>query len=434
MTIAIALGVLAAMAAVMTAAWLTVRATGDGGWTDVFWTFGTGATCALAALVPAQDAAVWRQAAVAALVAIWALRLGVYIARRVARGPEDVRYRELRKEWGERFGGRMFLLLIVQAPATALLSLSVILAAQTPDPALRIRDGLGALILLAAILGETLADRQMQAFKRDPANEGGVCDTGLWGWSRHPNYLFEALGWFAYPMIALDPSRPVTWLSLVAPAAMFALLRYGNGRAAAGGRHGPLQGRRLSPISAAGRRLPADAAAPARPQGDFRMSVAAAAVTAFEGAPLPDAVRRSAVRFLVAGASRGLRGDPGGDAEFARAMDMRPVAESTDAANAQHYEVPAAFFAAVLGPRLKYSSCRYPKGDETLAQAEEIALAETCEHAALADGQAILELGCGWGSLSLWMAEAYPSARITSVLQLRLAARLHRGPRRRGAA
>ncbi len=145
------------------------------------------------------------------------------------------------------------------------------------------------------------------------------------------------------------------------------------------------------------------------------MSAVATLISTFEGAPLPDAVRRGAVRLLVANASRTMHGDPQMDADFARHMALRPVAEHTDAANAQHYEVPAAFFERVLGPRLKYSCCRYPTGVESLAEAEEIALAETCEHADLQDGQALLELGCGWGSLSLWMAEHYPKAKITSV-------------------
>ncbi len=92
-----------------------------------------------------------------------------------------------------------------------------------------------------------------------------------------------------------------------------------------------------------------------------------------------------------------------------------PVAIHTDAANTQHYELPPEFFALCLGRRFKYSSCYYPTGDETLDQAEEAMLALYGERAALADGQDILELGCGWGSLTLWMAEQYPQARITAV-------------------
>ncbi len=92
-----------------------------------------------------------------------------------------------------------------------------------------------------------------------------------------------------------------------------------------------------------------------------------------------------------------------------------PVAVSTEAANIQHYEVPAEFFQAVLGPRLKYSCCHFPTGAETLREAEEKMLQLTCQRAEIEDGMEILELGCGWGSLTLWLAETYPRCRITAV-------------------
>ena len=92
-----------------------------------------------------------------------------------------------------------------------------------------------------------------------------------------------------------------------------------------------------------------------------------------------------------------------------------PIALETAAANEQHYEVPTRFYQLCLGPRLKYSSCLYPTGAETLAQAEEHMLALTAERAQLADGQDVLELGCGWGSLTLWMAERFPRSRFTGV-------------------
>ena len=146
------------------------------------------------------------------------------------------------------------------------------------------------------------------------------------------------------------------------------------------------------------------------------MSFISSTIQAFEGAPLPDAMRRAAIEFLVANARRQLNAAPAdADALFAREMATRPIAEHAEAANEQHYELPAAFFERVLGPQLKYSSCLYGPGVETLAAAEEHALSETAAHAALGDGQTILELGCGWGSLSLWMARALPNAQITSV-------------------
>lgn len=143
--------------------------------------------------------------------------------------------------------------------------------------------------------------------------------------------------------------------------------------------------------------------------------MAAAFLRALQDAPAPDPIVRAVIAGMVAGARKGLGHDPEAASVFAREMSERPVAEHTDAANAQHYELPPEFFELCLGPRLKYSCCLYPTGRETLAEAEVAALTETCEHAGLADGQTILELGCGWGSLSLWMAEHYPNARITAV-------------------
>jgi cyclopropane-fatty-acyl-phospholipid synthase len=144
------------------------------------------------------------------------------------------------------------------------------------------------------------------------------------------------------------------------------------------------------------------------------VSLAGAAVRLAERAPAPDGLRRLGVGALVCGAGRRLAKGGLADAAFAEAMARRAVAEETAEANRQHYELPPAFFAEFLGPHRKYSSCLYEPGD-TLAQAEARALAETAVHADLADGQEILELGCGWGSLSLWMAQHYPRARVTAV-------------------
>ena len=135
---------------------------------------------------------------------------------------------------------------------------------------------------------------------------------------------------------------------------------------------------------------------------------------------VPDAILRSGMRRLCAQRLQEERaGGPSAQSQrCARRLDMlrhSAVAIETDAANAQHYELPPEFFELCLGPRLKYSSCWYPRGDETLAQAEEAMLALYAERAELADAQHILELGCGWGSLTLWMAERFPNARITAV-------------------
>ena len=135
---------------------------------------------------------------------------------------------------------------------------------------------------------------------------------------------------------------------------------------------------------------------------------------------IPDPLLRMGVRRLCAQRLRDeCIDDPTAashrNAALIRELGRSPVAIHVDAANRQHYEVPAEFFTHCLGPRLKYSGCHYPTGNETLAQAEESMLALYCERAELGDGQDILELGCGWGSLTLYMAERYPHARITAV-------------------
>jgi len=140
-----------------------------------------------------------------------------------------------------------------------------------------------------------------------------------------------------------------------------------------------------------------------------------AAIRAVEATPLPDPLTRAGIGYLVGMRRRSLAGAADGSAPFARAMADFAIAEHTDAANAQHYELPPRFFELSLGARRKYSCCLYPTGGETLDQAEELALAETVAHADLADGQRILELGCGWGSLSLFMAERLPAATIIAV-------------------
>ena len=135
---------------------------------------------------------------------------------------------------------------------------------------------------------------------------------------------------------------------------------------------------------------------------------------------IPDRLTRAGMRSLM---RRRLLGEDGADGErrsrnFNALLDelgSSPIAVQTQAANTQHYEVPAEFFRQHLGPRLKYSCCLYPSGRETLAEAEEAMLSLYAERAGLADGMRILDLGCGWGSASLWMAQRFPNARIVGL-------------------
>jgi len=217
------IGALAFMCIVMAVGWVVQRAVRDSSWVDVFWTFGTGIAGAGVALAPLEGAHAPRQGLVAALILIWSLRLGLHIAARVRRGPEDARYLDLRKQWGDRYQLTLLGFMQLQAPCTALLCLSIGAAAARGDAGLDIRDLAAVLVLIIAIVGEGLADAQLDRFKRSAA-PGSVNDRGLWAWSRHPNYFFEWFGWLAYPMMAFDPTRLSTWLTLVAPLVMYLIL------------------------------------------------------------------------------------------------------------------------------------------------------------------------------------------------------------------
>ena len=135
---------------------------------------------------------------------------------------------------------------------------------------------------------------------------------------------------------------------------------------------------------------------------------------------VPDRLVRAGIRRLLAQRLAEIAGaDAVGASErseaFAAAMRGAPVALVPEKANAQHYELPAEFFGHVLGRHRKYSSAWWPTGVDSLDDAEATALRATCERAGIADGQRVLELGCGWGSLTLWMAERFPGSRITAL-------------------
>jgi len=139
-----------------------------------------------------------------------------------------------------------------------------------------------------------------------------------------------------------------------------------------------------------------------------------------ENGRIPDLLTRAGIRLLLLQRLRE-QAQEGPDQEwqammtFVEEMQQSPIALHTQEANEQHYELPPQFFELVLGPHLKYSCCHFPEGVKELGHAEASMLALTCERAQLQDGQQILELGCGWGSLSLWMAKRYPNSSILAV-------------------
>ncbi|MBN8990356.1 MAG: DUF1295 domain-containing protein [Rhizobiales bacterium] len=218
------------LSVLMAGAWVVQQRTGNSGWVDTIWTFSLGLVGAGSALWPVAGAPPnARQWLVAALVAIWSLRLGTHIAIRTKGITDDPRYAAFAGEWGVDSPRRMFIFLQNQGLGSIPLVFAIFVAARFPQDALRLQDYLGALILLAGIVGEALSDAELKRFRDNPANTGRVCDVGLWRWSRHPNYFFEWFGWLAYPVIALSTGYVWGWATLLAPVFMYWILVHVTG-------------------------------------------------------------------------------------------------------------------------------------------------------------------------------------------------------------
>lgn len=197
--------------------WAVQLRTRDAATVDVGWTVLVAAGAAMAALTSGGDPA--RRALVAVLSVAWAARLGFYLLRdRVFSGRgEDGRYLALREAWGAAAPRNFLFLYMAQALVAALFILPISAAMRGGPP-----DGwavAGVAVWLVAVIGESVADAQLARFRADPAARGQVCRVGLWGWSRHPNYFFEWIHWFAYVLIG--HAAPLT---LLGPVVMFLFL------------------------------------------------------------------------------------------------------------------------------------------------------------------------------------------------------------------
>lgn len=211
-----------AMSALMALATKVERRTGNSGWIDVVWTFGLGFAGIAGALLPFGNGPMSRRLLVATLALAWALRLGLHIARRTSGIAEDPRYARLKSDWGGDAPRQLARMLQMQALASIPLGLGIVLAAHKPMPSLGWGDLAGIAVFAAGLAGGAVADGQLRAFAR--SNRGGVCDYGLWRWSRHPNYFFECVLWCSYAVIALGAGYPWGWLALLAPACITLLL------------------------------------------------------------------------------------------------------------------------------------------------------------------------------------------------------------------
>jgi steroid 5-alpha reductase family enzyme len=202
-------------AAVMFVLWLVQIRTGDAGVVDVGWAACLGFSAAFCAL--SGDGDPYRRLIIGGIGAIWGMRLAVHLLLdRVLQGPEDGRYRMMRERLGHRTQPVLLLFFDAQALLVVILSAPFVLAAGDPRTGPALLDWIGLGVWLVGMVGESVADAQLKAFKRRPDSVGRVCDVGLWRYSRHPNYFFEWLMWIGYATVA--SAAPAGWLAWSAPA------------------------------------------------------------------------------------------------------------------------------------------------------------------------------------------------------------------------
>jgi steroid 5-alpha reductase family enzyme len=229
--LALILGLWLMLAVLMTVAWWIEQRTANSGWVDVMWTSAMGITGIAGATAHSFGDLSYRQLLIVAMVLVWALRLSGHIAGRTTTVSDDPRYAKLRLQWGTRAARNMFWLLQAQAALSMPMIMTILLGAWNPAPLFMATDWIAAILFCIGLGGSALADLQLTRFKKSYGSSGRLCDTGLWAWSRHPNYFFEWLVWVAFALFAINISDGWNWgyVALIGPACMYWLLRYVSG-------------------------------------------------------------------------------------------------------------------------------------------------------------------------------------------------------------
>ncbi len=213
--------VLIASSLIMLLLWFIQLKTHNAGTVDVAWSFAT----ALAGIwfAYAVIEGYWlRNLIVGMMIGLWGARLGMYLFRRVMSEAEDGRYRYMRESCGSYAQAVMFVFFQIQAGWAILFALPILVAVTNPAESLLWTDYIGVVIWLFAMSGELIADRQLSDFRNNPDNKGMVCKQGLWRYSRHPNYFFEWLHWFAY--ISIGAGSDIWWLAWLIMVLMLVFL------------------------------------------------------------------------------------------------------------------------------------------------------------------------------------------------------------------
>jgi len=209
------------MVVVMTLLWLWQVKTNDASVVDVVWSAGVGlAAVFFAATGPGDDL---RRIVLALVGGFWGARLASYLlVNRVIGKHEDGRYQNLRARWGAAAHRNFFFFFQFQAGLVVAFGLPALAVAANPAQGLLWTDWLGIGVAILSIAGESISDRQLARFRGNPANRGRTCREGFWRYSRHPNYFFEWLHWFAYVLLGL--SSPLWFLTLGGPVMMYVFL------------------------------------------------------------------------------------------------------------------------------------------------------------------------------------------------------------------
>jgi steroid 5-alpha reductase family enzyme len=205
--------------------WLAQRRSRNAGVVDAGWTAAVAGLAITHAATGSGDPI--RRAAIAAFAGIWGVRLLAHLVMRLRREPEDGRYRAMRTNWGSAAQRNLFWLFQAQALLALLLTLPFLAVAGIAAPLPPAALAAAALLFTIAIAGESLADAQLASFRADPRHRGRTCRVGLWRWSRHPNYFFEWLHWWAYVPLAWGSG----WVAaaLAVPAVMLLLILFVSG-------------------------------------------------------------------------------------------------------------------------------------------------------------------------------------------------------------
>jgi steroid 5-alpha reductase family enzyme len=213
---------LVACCSMMALVWVWANKIKNAGVVDIFWSY----NFPVIAIILFFLADGWdvRRVLICGMVALAGIRLGTHLLVRVVShlDEEEGRYAQLRKEWAPHPDRRFFWFFQMQALSNVFLAIPFFVIASNPARQLSALEYAGVVLWVIAFLGESLADWQLKQFKKDKANKGKVCNSGLWNYSRHPNYFFEWLMWVAYFVFAL--ASPYGWLAIISPLVILYLL------------------------------------------------------------------------------------------------------------------------------------------------------------------------------------------------------------------